>query len=201
MGRGGLTHINESPVYPGQFKGQFEIWRDDKKEEEAWKRGEIDARACVHCDTMTYAHNTPLLMQTNFKAAPPPYLDEIQRDMRVVVQNANHVILAGYSLPPDDVTYRAFLAARVDKAPRNGKSSGSRVRCSVVGFEATFGNRWWYPNDLDTCGTLPDVVKHAREIFGVENVRYFGGGIPNVFLDSRRIVSNDAVNKLLKWAK
>ena len=180
---------------------QFETWRDDDTEREAWKRGEIDARACVHCDTMTYAHNTPLIMQTNFKAAPPPYLDEIQRDMRVVVQNANHVILAGYSLPPDDVTYRAFLAARIDKAPGAGSSSGSPVRCSVVGFKEKFGSRWWYPDDLDRCGTLPDVVKYACEVFGPANVRYFGGGIPNVFLDGGRMVSNDAVNKLLEWIR
>ncbi len=179
--------------------GQFETWRDDSNEKEAWERGEIDARACVHCHTMTYAHNTPLIMQSNFKISPPPYLDEIQRDMRVVVQNANHVILAGYSLPPDDVTYRAFLAARIGKAPGDGRSSGSRVRCSVVGFEAKFGNRWWYPDDLDTFGTLPSVVKHAREVFEPANVRYFGGGIPNVFVGGGRKVRQDAVDKLLEW--
>jgi hypothetical protein len=29
---------------------------------------------------------------------------------------ADHIILLGFSLPPDDVTYRAFFAARQQKA-------------------------------------------------------------------------------------
>ena len=28
------------------------------KEKEAWRKGKVDARACVHCETLTYAHHT-----------------------------------------------------------------------------------------------------------------------------------------------
>ena len=96
-----------------------------RAEEKAWREGKVDARSCVHCNTLTYAHHMPLLMQSNFKSAPPPFMEEIRRDMRVVVREADHIVLMGYSLPPDDVTYRAFFAAR----QRRGDP---KVKCSVV---------------------------------------------------------------------
>ena len=43
----------------------------------------------------TEQHHTPMQMQSNFKSPPPPFMDEIQRDMRVIVGNADHVILMG----------------------------------------------------------------------------------------------------------
>ena len=85
--------------------------------------------ACVHCKIFTYAHRTPLVMQTGFKTSPPPFLEEIQREMRVVVQEADHIVFMGYSLPADDLTYRAFLAARIRKDPED------QVRRRVVGKE------------------------------------------------------------------
>ena len=65
-------------------------------------------------------------MQSNFKSAPPPYIEEIQRDLRAVVQEADHIVFMGYSLPPDDVDYRAFFAARRSRGPERP------VKCSVV---------------------------------------------------------------------
>ena len=173
----------------------FKSWRENNEECERWKQGEVDARACVHCHTMTFAHHTPLVMQTNFKPDPPPFIDEIQREMRVVVQKAEHIILAGYSLPPDDVIYRAFFAARVGK-----NEDRASVRCSVIGKDNSCGNRWLYPDELKGKEEIFDKVKNAREIFGCENIRYFGGGIPNVFLDKHHAsVCPDAVKRLLRW--
>ncbi|MCY4060594.1 MAG: hypothetical protein OXG44_21670, partial [Gammaproteobacteria bacterium] len=65
----------------------FASWNPDV-ECEAWKGGKVDARACVHCSELTFAHHTPLVTQTNLKTLPPPFLEEIQREMRVVVQRA-----------------------------------------------------------------------------------------------------------------
>ena len=59
------------------------------KEIEECERGSVDARACVNCDTLTYAHHTQIVMQSNFKGAPPPFIEEIQRDLRAVVQEAD----------------------------------------------------------------------------------------------------------------
>ena len=87
------------------------------EERDAWSEGKVDARDCIHCETTTESHHTPLQMQSNFKSAPPPFMDEIQRDMRVVYNNADHVVFMGYSLPPDDVDYRAFFSAHRRRYP------------------------------------------------------------------------------------
>ena len=164
------------------------------EEKEAWSRGEVDARACVHCETLTYAHHTQTRMQSNFKGAAPPFLEEIGRDLRVVVQKADHVIFMGYSLPPDDVELRAFFAARRQSA----------VRCSVVaGPDGE--RRWLGPTEWPSRLPAMDVGKAprttlvaAKDLFGKENVRFFGGGIPQVFLDGGQ-VTEAAVERLLNW--
>ena len=171
----------------------FESWCRDDRERREWDLGKVDARACVHCETLTYAHHTPLVMQTSFKTSPPPFLEEIQREMRVVVQKADHIVFMGYSLPADDVTYRAFLAARIRKDPED------QVRCSVVGKEDNSESRWLYPEELWTKRSLPEAVTRARELFGPDNVRYFGAGVPKVFLDRGAAVTADTVDRLLTW--
>ena len=165
---------------------------DYEGEREEWDKGDVDARACVNCDTLTYAHHTQIVMQSNFKSAPPPFIEEIQRDLRVVVQEADHIVFMGYSLPRDDVGYRAFFAAR------RGRGS-ERPKCSVVvgvGGE----RRWLGPSEL--CKYIGDsegeTLKAAQELFGKEHVRFYGGGIPNVFLDGGR-VTDSAVDRLLNW--
>ena len=171
----------------------FKPWRVDTGEQQAWDEGQVDARACVHCDTLTYAHHTPLVTQTTIKSRPPPFLDEIQRDMRVVVEDADHVVLMGYSLPPDDVAYRAFLAARVRR------NKPDPVRCSVVGMEEGFPPQWLSQTELDARGSdLPKAVIAARALFRPENVRFFGAGVPAVFLEAGH-VTDAAVDGLLDW--
>ena len=170
-----------------------------KNEHNASEKGEVDARACVHCQTLTYAHHTQTIMQSSFKDPPPPFLDEIKRDLRVAVQNANHIVLMGYSLPTDDVDYRAFFAARRHRDPNNP------VRCSIVTLSEKHGPQWYGPSELPAM--LPHMEKEksprttleaAHDLFGIENVRFYGGGVPNVFLDGGR-VTDSAVEKLLTW--
>ena len=169
------------------------------KEGEAWSKGEVDARACVHCGTLTYAHHTQTQMQSNFKDPPPPFLEEIRRDLRVAVQQADHIILMGYSLPPDDVPYRAFFTARKKRSDLK-----TQVRCSVVDYGRE--PRWYGPKE---CQSLLEVMKPgepppkaleaASEVFGRENVRFYGGGIPQVFLNESGTVTESAVETLLTW--
>ena len=179
--------------------GQFESWTntvlepDRRHEIDEWERGNVDARACVHCRTLTHAHHTPVVMQTSFKGELPPFLEEIQRELRVVIQEADHIVLMGYSLPLDDVTYRAFLASRIRKDAKRP------VRCSVVGQHPSYERRWVYPDELDPFHDLPDVVSRAQQLFGASNVRYFGGGIPDVFLAGDAKVTEQAVERLLTW--
>ena len=171
------------------------------KERDAWEKGEVDARACVHCTTLTYAHHTQTIMQSSFKGPPPPFLEEIKRDLRVAVQTADHIVLMGYSLPPDDVDYRAFFAAR---QRRLGCGSKNTVKCSVV-VGRDNSPRWFGPSEWPAMlssmkkGEPPcTTLEAARDLFGQENVRFYGGEIPNVFLDGGR-VTDSAVDKLLTW--
>ena len=174
--------------------------RGDRETKE-WDKGAVDARECVYCGTMTYAHHTQTIMQTNFKKAPPPVLEEIQRDMRVVVQNAEHIVLMGYSLPPDDVLYRAFFAAR------QKRNRDKAIRCTVVGFDRDkpanhcwFGPSEWPARMESRKKSDPprSTLEAARDLFGEPNVRFYGGGVPNVFLEGGQ-VTEAAVNRLLNW--
>ena len=134
-------------------------------------------------------------MQTSFKTSGPPFIEEIQREMRVVVEAADHIVFMGYSLPPDDVTYRAFLAARIRR------DSKRPVKCSVINKSKRFHGGWHYPDDLRHKPSLPDPVSHAQELFGEQNVRYYGAGIPEVFRDGAVGVTAAAVDRLLSWNK
>ena len=165
----------------------------NKKEREAWKNGQVDARACVHCGTLTHAHNTSTIWQSNFKARPPSFIEEIQRDLRVVLKKARHIVLLGYSLPPDDVGYRALLAAYREERPCEP------VRCTIVGKLEGY-DRWVGPAELGKiCDGWKDTpVVAAQDIFGRDNVRFYGGGIPEVFCENGA-VTDRAVERLLDW--
>ena len=171
---------------------------DYKGEREEWDKGAVDARACVNCGTLTYTHHTQIVMQSNFKSAPPPFIEEIQRDLRVIVQEADHIVFMGYSLPRDDVDYRAFFAARRSRDPKQP------VKCSVVVGVNAEQRRWLSPSelrDLSAAGIGEDerrTLKAAQELFGKDRVRFYGGGIPDVFLDGGR-VTDSAVDRLLNW--
>jgi hypothetical protein len=95
-------------------------------------------------------------------------------------------------LPPDDVAYRAFFSARRQRGGR------PPVRCTVINKDSK--NPGWYgPADLNS-REFPDSspVSAAFDIFGEENVRYYGGGIPQVFLDGDK-ATDEKLEQLLTW--
>ena len=130
-------------------------------------------------------------MQSSFKSQPPSFIEEIQRDLRATTMQATHIIFMGYSLPLDDVTYRAFFSARCQR-------KNDPVRCTVVNW-STDNPDWYGPKELKTRSFQEDhPVKAAYDIFGEDNVRFYGGGIPNVFLDGG-VVTDVALERLLNW--
>ena len=118
-----------------------------------------------------------------------------QRDLQAMTMRASHVIFMGYSLPLEDVTYRAFFSAR---SQRNAPES---VYCTVVNKDDA--NPGWYgPDELGTRSlnkASDNTVSAAREVFGKEKVRFFGGGIPDVFLDDG-LATAARLEKLLHWS-
>jgi hypothetical protein len=165
---------------------------DERKERE---KGSVDARACLHCQTLTYAHHTQAVTQSSFKSQPPSFIEEIQRELRATTMGANHIIFMGYSLPPDDVTYRAFFSAR-----RRHGQRGQPVRCTIVNRDMSNPN-WYGPAALKGMDfSKHPVVEAASDIFGPNNIRFYGGGIPNVFLDGAGRVTTDKLEQLLTWS-
>ena len=180
--------------------------QESDRERVAWDRGEVDARDCVHCGELTFAEHTQAVMQSNFKMSPPSFIEEVQRDLRVATQAAEHIVLMGYSLPMDDVVYRAFLAARRQR--RYTDSGNGPVQCSVV-VGTDHGDRWHRPDEIDEllrhidnsaqCEGPFSTLKAARAIFGSENVRFYGGGIPQVFCEGDQ-PSSKRFAQLVNWS-
>ena len=161
-------------------------------EREQREKGKVDARKCLHCGTLPYTQHTQAVMQSSFKPRPPSFIEEIQRELRATTMQASHIIFMGYSLPPDDVTYRAFFSARRQRR-------GTKVRCTVVSWDRK--NPGWYgPPQLKTLdlSKLP-AVNAAVDIFGKENVRFYGGGVPDVFLDKGK-ATDAKLEQLLTWS-
>lgn len=200
--------LSSALIPPPPLRGFVElasnaIKHETDKELEAWERGEVDARACVHCDEMTFALHTQIVMQSNFKTQPPSFIDEVQRDLRVATQAANHIILMGYSLPPDDVAYRAFFSAR-KRRKKNNEDKDDPVHCSVV-VGMKNGDRWIGPKEIQNLinnlekGTTPrTTLEAACDLFGTENVRFYGGGIPQVFCEGDT-PSSSRFEQLINW--
>ena len=188
--------VDSAGLFPPPPLMAFDTYRcpDWIKDPERTQRekGKVDARACLHCGTFTYAHHTQAVMQSSFKSRPPSFIEEIQRDLRATTMQANHIILMGYSLPPDDVTFRAFFSARRQRAAPS---------VTVVGKDDDNPD-WYDPKELATrtLGTSShSTVQAAWDIFGKDKVRFYGGGVPNVFLDGGSATAAK-LEQLLNWS-
>jgi hypothetical protein len=114
-----------------------------------------------------------------------------------LVMRADHIIFMGYSLPPDDVSYRSFFTARRQRPP--GPSGKSAVHCTIIGYDLKKPG-WTGPTGLQP-SDFPEggAVRSALEIFDSGNVRFYGGGVPDVFLDGAGNVSPQRLEELLAW--
>jgi hypothetical protein len=184
--------IYSKSLFPPQLipKLSFGFKPKSKEEKEAIKNNQIDSIQCPFCGTMVSSINTPIVMQSNFKGNHPPFIENIQRDMRISVENAEHVLLMGYTLPKDDAIYRSMFAAKINRGPTHF--------CSVVvGKDDNFPDKWLWGNELknyvdnkSSDEGFRNAVNSAFDIFGVENVRGYGRGIPDVFLKCGKVDIN-----------
>jgi hypothetical protein len=94
----------------------------------------------------------------------------------------------------DDVDYRVFFSA---SRQREGSSSNKRVRCTIVDWCPSHPS-WYEPAALKALNFPKDhVVQQARDIFGTGYVRFFGGGVPDVFLDETGKATPERLEYLL----
>ena len=158
----------------------------------------------MHCGSETHASDAPMIMQTMYKSTPTSFLEEIQRNVKVSLEKARHVVLLGYSLPPDDTIWQHAFAEGV----RSRIETKNAAFCTVVvGFRGE--RRWIYSDDLDSyiknyrCvdGYGADAIENAISIFGKKKVRAWTGGIPQVFGDcTERDVNELFYPDFVEWS-
>ena len=175
------------------------------KKEKRWREElRYDSLQCMHCGSETHASDAPMIMQTMYKSTPTSFLEEVQRNVKVSLEKARHIVLLGYSLPPDDTIWQHAFAEGV----RSRIKTPNAAFCSVVvGFK---GERRWIDSDeLDSYiknyksvdGYGVDAIENAMAIFGKEKVRAWTGGIPEVFGDcTEKDVKNLFYPEFVEWS-
>lgn len=158
-----------------------------EKENEWKKRLRYDSLECISCGEETIASNAPMIMQTMIKGMPTSFLDEVQRESRVLLRKARHVVLFGYQLPPDDILWQEAFS----EAIRCRRGTGDEAYCTVVVGHK--GEKRWIQGDemmkvvekyRYTSEAIDRGVKaiiNAVAVFGKDRVRAYCGGIPDVF--------------------
>ncbi len=171
------------PVLPG-FVGAAGInsYLRSSEEQEAYDGGKSDAFQCPYCGQIVESRYIPIIMQTNFKRENPPFLEEIQREIRITIENARHIIFFGYRLPPDDFIYKSHFAARKKKSEKPFFSL-------VIGVDKSAPNEWLSGDKLDNYikdnpgQDIRATVKLIKELFDKPGIRAYMRGIPDVFLN------------------
>lgn len=158
-------------------------------EKAAHRRGEYDAESCLFCGALTHAHDNYMFMQTKLKTESPSFIREITDEAISAIRGAKHIILLGYSLPPDDTIWRSILTAMTAEKSRE-------LYCSVVCGKGG-PQKWLVGSELESYlsgnGAKNDAVKNALSIFNRERLRAYVGGIPQVFGDG----SEETVRELI----
>ena len=172
------------PPGPTQ-KLAWNIQARNAQEAEAHRRGEYDALKCHFCGNLTYADDNCMFMQSKLKTSSPSFIKEITDEAIAAITKAKHIVLLGYSLPPDDAIWGAVLSAMTAGNPDHAPY------CSVVcGY--TGPQKWLWGKELDeyinTVGKRKDKdvsglipIQNAIDVFGRDRVRAYTGGIPQVF--------------------
>jgi hypothetical protein len=171
------------------------------EEDNAQNKGRYDAIQCPFCGSMTYAYNTKMIMQTAYKGGHTSFLEEIQRDAKVSLSGAKHVVLLGYQLPPDDAIWRSAISAK--------RNDQGKIYCSVVvGYKGE--DRWIEGDELtqyleekkkllekkEWADYGINAIDSAIAIFGIDNIRAYTHGIPRVWCNDN-IADKDKIKNLL----
>lgn len=163
---------------------------DKCSEGKKWAEGELDYVQCRHCGQGIRMCDTEMLVQSGLKAQPSWIFQRIAHNVDLEVMKARHIVLLGYSLPPDDAIWVAELQSRKQR-------SGENVFCSLVGFEEDRAcNHWLYADEFESLLKTEShdqyaSLKSAVSVFGHEFVRVNYGGFPAI------ITSRDDWDELL----
>ena len=189
-------------LFPPSITNKFNFESKSAEEEEAYENklnyGKIQ---CSYCGEMTSVKNTPIVMQTNYKLNYPPFIEEIQRDMKIAISKAKHFVFMGYSLPPDDIIYKSILATKASE------TEGLTITL-VVGYDEEADDKFYneeeaevYWNKLESDekrGLLgKSTYRQLKSIFRDDvKYRFYFKGIPNVFIGNANNTVKDRVKNL-----
>ena len=183
------------PPFPIPIFESEKITALTAQEKEWRKKMRYDSLQCMHCGSQTKASDAPMIMQTMYKSTPTSFLEEIQRNVKVSLEKARHIILLGYRLPPDDIIWQHAFAEGVRTRCKTENAAFCTV---VVGHKGE--ERWIDSDELDSYikkykdkgdGYGIDAIQNAIAIFGKNKVRAWTGGIPQVFGNSTLCVKID----------
>ena len=175
------------PPFPIPLFETEKVIRLTQKEEEYRKSLHYDSLQCMHCGSETKALDAPMIMQTMYKSTPTSFLEEIQRNVKVNLEKARHIVLFGYQLPPDDIIWQHAFAEAICPNTESDKTAYCSV---VVGYRGE--KRWLYKDELlsfveahrkddNSADWGVNAIENSWAIFGKDKVRAWTGGIPQVF--------------------
>lgn len=187
-----LLSLGHIPPFPIPIFSNNDFHKS--KKEELWlKKLRLDSLECPSCGAETFASSAPMIMQTMIKLTPTSFLDEIQKNVKICLKKARHIILFGYSLPTDDVLWQEAFAEAI--RPRIGTTDAAY--CSVI-IKADGAQGWLYKEKLKSLKN--STVDNAIAIFGEDHVRAYLGGIPQVLGDaSEKEICEILYPKWVNW--
>lgn len=154
-------------------------WKYNKEEKE---KGAIN---CPFCRQMTYPYDMPLEMQTVIKRQAIGPINEIKKEMGLLIKHARHIVFAGYSMPRDDISEKLFLISSLSGQDIKAK------KCTIILFDEDYasGADWLtgtgilsFLNDKRKIGSdISASIKNILSIFELEKTRLTLKGIPNIF--------------------
>ena len=131
---------------------------------------------CQHCGQKLTTADSSMLLQTPLKKKAS-YIEEIQRDMRLRLSEAEKIVFVGYSLPADDIEYRSVFVAN---------NARQKKQIYVVLYKEKEPSKWFKANDIskmagdksDGTRKIIETIKRYTDLFGKENVRVNLAGFP-----------------------
>ncbi|MDD4335473.1 MAG: hypothetical protein PHY77_07690, partial [Desulfotomaculaceae bacterium] len=120
---------------------------------------------------------------TVIKKRPIAPLEEIKKEMGLLLKHAKHIIFAGYSMPRDDISEKVFIASAL---------SGEKIeekKCTIIEYDPHYATErdWLEGTDILAYLQSRKECKPARainsilSIFDLNQTRLTLKGIPGIF--------------------
>jgi len=151
------------------------------------KSMEVKCGFCSHAFNFEKA-DKPLLLQTIYKKPKTGFFNEVEKETRNLIREADHFILFGYSLPRDDLAWRSLISPLLK---RNAKVTV--LNGKIIGSNSDFLTYDQFKS-VSKLNPDKDEVRLFFEANGIpdSNIRFCNGNIPED-------LNSDRIKELLNW--